>query len=74
MPASCYQAAALLGSGNRHYVVALGQKPGQRELSRRAFLPPGDRFDPVDQIQVLLKVLALKPGRVSPVVLCVISV
>src|SRR5438270_13176855 len=60
-----FEPGALLRAGNRHDVVPPGQEPGQRQLRRRTTLFPRDLFDLADEVQVLLEVGPLKPGRAA---------
>src|SRR5207302_5359680 len=56
---------ALLRAGNGHDVLPSGQKPGQRQLRRRAALFARDLLDLANEVQVLLEVRLLKPGRAA---------
>src|SRR3954447_22673962 len=52
--------APMFGTGDGHHVVALGEHPGERELSGGATLFPRHRLDLVDELDVLLEILALE--------------
>src|ERR1700722_5697980 len=52
-------------AGNRDD-VEMCEKPGERQLRRRAAFLRGDLLDPVHELEVLLKVLPLEPGAVLP--------
>src|SRR5258708_35882035 len=58
----------MLGAGNRDDVLILRQHPGQRELRGFAAFLPGDFLDAAHEVEILLKVLALKARRISAVV------
>ena len=58
----------LLRPGDRHDVLALRQHPRERELGRRALLPPRDLLDVRHQVEVLLEVVALEARGVPAVV------
>ena len=44
-----YEPCSTLGAGDRHDVVALSEKPCQRELTRRAVLLGRDRLEAIHQ-------------------------
>src|SRR5207245_2640614 len=55
-------------SWNRNDVFTLGQDPRERELSRSATFFARDFYHSLHQIEIALKILALKSGRRSSVV------
>src|SRR5207237_5428724 len=64
-PGVLFEPGALRRAGNRHDVVPPRQEPGQRQLRRRAALLPRDLLALADEVQALLKVRPLKPGRAA---------
>src|SRR5205807_3213471 len=56
------------GSRDWNDVVALREHPCQRELRRRAFLFASNFFDALYDIEIALKIVALKSRRRPPVV------
>ena len=62
--------AALRGPGNRDDVVTLREQPCERELRGRAALLLRDLPDLLDDVQVLLEVVALKARVVATEVAC----
>ena len=54
---------------NRDNVRTLRQHPGQRQLRSRALFLASYVFHAPHQIQILLKILSLKPRRISPVII-----
>ena len=55
-----------LRARDRDNVVALREQPRERELRRRAAFARGHALHALDDLEVLLEVLALKPRIVSP--------
>jgi len=64
-----FQILATLRARNRNDVLALSQQPSERQLPRSAFLFVGDDFHARNQVQILLKILALKTRRETAVVI-----
>src|SRR5919112_3805075 len=62
------QVLAPFSTGDRHDVLSLVQQPRQRELARLNALLLRYFPDSFDQLQVLLKVLALEAGGIAAVV------
>src|SRR2546426_3837702 len=61
---------AVLRAGNGDDLVSLAEQPRQGELARRATLLAREVCDAGDEIQILLEILALKPGMVlAPITL-----
>src|ERR1043166_1995373 len=56
---------ALFRARDRHDVVAARQQPAQGQLRRRTALLARDLLDLADEVQVLLEVRSLKPGRAA---------
>src|SRR5205814_333117 len=54
-----------LGPRDRHDVVPFRKEPGERQLARRTALRACERFDPSHEVEVLLKILALKPRMIA---------
>ena len=60
----------MLGAGNRHDVLPLGEQPRERELAGCAPFLARERFDPPDEIEIPLEVLSLKARMVlAPIAL-----
>src|SRR5439155_5906868 len=56
-------------SRNRNNIFALGQNPSERELRPRAFFLARDLPELGDEIEIALKIFALKPRRRAPVII-----
>src|SRR6266480_3303394 len=61
--------SAPICAGNWHDVVALCQHPSERNLRRRTLLFTGDRDNSLDQIEIALKIFALKSRRRAPIII-----
>src|SRR5260370_15158211 len=60
------QIVAPFGAGDWDDVVALGQYPGKRKLRRRALFRAGNFANSLHEIEIALKIIALKSWRRAP--------
>src|SRR5260370_30952509 len=61
-----FKVGAALGTGDRDHVFSLREHPRERELARRDSLLLRNRFDLIDNLEILLDIFALDAVRETP--------